>query len=78
MGVSLQMASRLVQPFFAGFTNTERVNYTQTHRPNYVKTYIYIRQVNGVKLGGYTIFAFVCLSVCLYVRTQSHWFEWAE
>jgi len=41
----------------------------------------YIRQVNGVKLGVYTVFTFVCLSVCLSVicvHTQCHWFEWAE
>ena len=34
-----------------------------------------MRQVNGVKL---TDIMFSLLCVCVSVRTQSHWFEWAE
>jgi len=38
--------------------------------------YDYIRQVNGVKLAD--IMFSLCVTVCVSVRTQSHWFEWAE
>ena len=41
------------------------------------KKNIYIRQVNRVKLAD-IVFTFVFLSVCVSVRSQSHWFEWAE
>jgi len=34
----------------------------------------YIRQMNGVKLAEIMFSLFVCVSM----RTQSHWFEWAE
>jgi len=33
--------------------------------------------VNGVKLAE-IIFSLLCACVCVSMRTQSHWFEWAE